>query len=196
MKSPLRGECRRRPPYLSIYLSIYLRGWAHESRPASLHSKGRRRRAEGISLRRGAPLRRSAPKCRVAFSPPAPPSWAYGGNVCAARRVIEARRPRSYGENRPLRRPLPGKRRESPLTAGGGARNISPCAADGRKRRGGAARDAPGTLKTGYRGITDRNACGAPAGQGCRRRSPTRDQFHKGPYPGSRTIIPMAFSLF
>lgn len=29
------------------------------------------------------------------------PSWAYGGNVCGARRVIEVYRPRSYGENGP-----------------------------------------------------------------------------------------------
>ena len=59
--------------------------------------------------------------------------------------------PQVVRRKRPTRRPFPGKRRESPLTAGGGARNISPCAADGRKRRGGAL-DAPGTLKTGYRG--------------------------------------------
>ena len=62
---------------------------------------------------------------------------------------------------RPLRRPFPGKRRESPLTAGGGARNISPCAADGRKRRGGAL-DAPGTLKTGYRGKRIGTRAGPP----------------------------------
>ena len=29
------------------------------------------------------------------------PSWAYGGNVYETRRAIEARRPRSYGENVP-----------------------------------------------------------------------------------------------
>lgn len=52
------------------------------------------------------------------------------GNRSASPQVVRLKRP--------LRRPFPGKRRESPLTAGGGARNISPCAADGRKRRGGA----------------------------------------------------------
>ena len=29
------------------------------------------------------------------------PSWAYGGNVCVARRAIEVYRPSSYGENGP-----------------------------------------------------------------------------------------------
>ena len=77
------------------------------------------------------------------------------GNQSASPQVVRRKRP--------MRSPFSGKRRERPLTAGGGARNISPCAADGRKRRGGAL-GAPGTLKTGYRGITDRNACGAPAG--------------------------------
>ena len=85
---------------------------------------------------------------------------------------------------RPLRRPFPGKRRERPLTAGGGARNISPCAADGRKRRGGAL-DAPGTLKTGYRGITDRNACGAPAGEGAGGDLRRETNSKRNPIPGS-----------
>ena len=187
MKSPLRGECRRRPPYLSIYLSIYLRGWAHESRPASLHSKGRRRRAEGISLRRG------APKCKVAFSPPAPFLGLWRecvrgpkGDRSASSQVAEGKRP--------LRRSLPGKRRESPLTAGGGARNISPCAADGRKRRGGAL-DAPGTLKTGYRGKRIGTRAGPPPAW-CRRRSPTRDQFQEEPDPGFRPSFRWLFLYF
>ena len=62
---------------------------------------------------------------------------------------------------RPMWRPFPGKRPDSPLTAGGGARSISPCAADGRKRRGGAL-DAPGTLKTGYRGKRIGTRAGPP----------------------------------
>ena len=69
--------------------------------------------------------------------------------------------PQVVRRKRPLRRPFPGKRRESPLTAGGGARNISPCAADGRKRRGGAL-GAPGTLKTGYRGKRIGTRAGPP----------------------------------
>ena len=75
------------------------------------------------------------------------------GNQSASSQVVRRKRP--------LRRPFPGKRRESPLTAGGGARNISPCAADGRKRRGGAL-DAPGTLKTGYRGKRIGTRAGPP----------------------------------
>ena len=75
------------------------------------------------------------------------------GNRSASSQVVRRKRP--------LRRPFPGKRRESPLTAGGGARNISPCAADGRKRRGGAL-DAPGTLKTGYRGKRIGTRAGPP----------------------------------
>ena len=122
-------------------------------------------------------------------------SWAYGGNVCAVRRAIEARRPRSYGESSPLMRPFPGKRRESPLTAGGGARNISPCAADGRKRRGGAAKDAPGTLKTGYRGKRIGTRAGPPPAW-CRRRSPTRDQFQEEPDPGFRPSFRWLFLYF
>ncbi len=69
--------------------------------------------------------------------------------------------PQVARRKRPTRRPFPGKRRESPLTAGGGARNISPCAADGRKRRGGAL-GAPGTLKTGYRGKRIGTRAGPP----------------------------------
>ena len=69
--------------------------------------------------------------------------------------------PQVVRRKRPMRRPLSGKRRESPLTAGGGARNISPCAADGRKRRGGAL-GAPGTLKTGYRGKRIGTRAGPP----------------------------------
>ena len=103
--------------------------------------------------------------------------------------------PQVVRRKRPMRRPFPGKRRESPLTAGGGARNISSCAADGRKRRGGAL-DAPGTLKTGYRGKRIGTRAGPPpakdAGGDLRRETNSI----KGPYPGPRTIIPMAFSLF
>ena len=109
------------------------------------------------------------------------------GNRSASPQVVRLKQP--------LKRPFPGKRRDSPLTAGGGARNISPCAADGRKRRGGAL-DAPGTLKTGYRGITDRNACGAPAGDDAGGDLRRETNSIKGPDPGLRTIIPMAFSLF
>ena len=69
--------------------------------------------------------------------------------------------PQVVRRKRPLRRSFSGKRRERPLTAGGGARNISPCAADGRKRRGGAL-DAPGTLKTGYRGKRIGTRAGPP----------------------------------
>ena len=69
--------------------------------------------------------------------------------------------PQVVRRKRPLSRPFPGKRRERPLTAGGGARNISPCAADGRKRRGGAL-GAPGTLKTGYRGKRIGTRAGPP----------------------------------
>ena len=102
--------------------------------------------------------------------------------------------PQVVRRKRPSRRPFSGKRRERPLTAGWGARNISPCAADGRKRRGGAL-DAPGTLKTGYRGITDRNACGAPPARS-RRRSPTRDQFQEEPDPGFRPSFRWLFLYF
>ncbi len=75
------------------------------------------------------------------------------GNRSASPQVVRLKRP--------MRRPFPGKRRERPLTAGGGARNISPCAADGRKRRGGAL-GAPGTLKTGYRGKRIGTRAGPP----------------------------------
>ena len=108
------------------------------------------------------------------------------GNRSASPQVVRLKRP--------MRRPFPGKRRERPLTARGGARNISPCAADGRKRRGGAL-GAPGTLKTGYRGKRIGTRAGPPPAWS-RRRSPTRDQFQEEPDPGLRTIIPMAFSLF
>lgn len=152
-----------------------------------MHSKGRRRRAEGISLRRG------APKCRVAFSPPAPflGLWrecvrGTKGNRSALPQVVRLKRP--------LRRPFPGKRRERPLTAGGGARNISPCAADGRKRRGGAL-GAPGTLKTGYRGKRIGTRAGPPPAWS-RRRSPTRDQFHRGPTQGPGPSFRWLFLYF
>ena len=93
--------------------------------------------------------------------------------------------PQVVRRKRPLRRPFPGKRRDSPLTAGGGARNISPCAADGRKRRGGAAKDAPGTLKTGYRGKRIGTRAGPPpakdAGGDLRRETNSM----RNPIPGS-----------
>ena len=114
--------------------------------------------------------------------------------MCAGLEGHQSASPQVVRRKRPLRRPFSGKRRESPLTAGGGARNISPCAADGRKRRGGAL-DAPGTLKTGYRGKRIGTRAGPPPAWS-RRRSPTRDQFHEEPDPGLLTIIPMAFSLF
>lgn len=98
------------------------------------------------------------------------------GNQSASSQVVRRKQP--------LRRPFSGKRRESPLTAGGGARNISPCAADGRKRRGGAL-GAPGTLKTGYRGITDRNACGAPAGEDAGGDLRRETNSKRSPIPGS-----------
>ena len=102
--------------------------------------------------------------------------------------------PQVVRRKRPLRRPFPGKRRESPLTAGGGARNISPCAADGRKRRGGAL-GAPGTLKTGYRGKRIGTRAGPPPAWS-RRRSPTRDQFHEEPDPGLRPSFRWLFLYF
>ena len=102
--------------------------------------------------------------------------------------------PQVERRKRPLRRPFSGKRRERPLTAGGGARNISPCAADGRKRRGGAL-DAPGTLKTGYRGKRIGTRAGPPPAWS-RRRSPTRDQFHEEPDPGFRPSFRWLFLYF
>ena len=108
------------------------------------------------------------------------------GNRSASSQVVRLKRP--------LRRPFPGKRRESPLTAGGGARNISPCAADGRKRRGGAL-GAPGTLKTGYRGKRIGTRAGPPPAWS-RRRSPTRDQFHEEPDPGFRPSFRWLFLYF
>ena len=102
--------------------------------------------------------------------------------------------PQVVRRKRPMWRPFPGKRRESPLTAGGGARNISPCAADGRKRRGGAL-DAPGTLKTGYRGRRIGTRAGPPPA-----RMPAEISDERPIPRGTRsrvpTIIPMAFSLF
>ena len=112
---------------------------------------------------------------------PAPPPSALPGlmeGMCAWLEGHQSASPQVVRRKRPLRRPFSGKRRESPLTAGGGARNISPCAADGRKRRGGAL-GAPGTLKTGYRGKRIGTRAGPPPAWS-RRRSPTRDQFHKG----------------
>ena len=159
-----------------------------------MHSKGRRRRAEGIPLRRGAPCG-EAPLYAGSHSRLQAPVPGLMEGMCAGREGHQSALPQFVRLKRPLRRPFPGKRRESPLTAGGGARNISPCAADGRKRRGGAL-DAPGTLKTGYRGITDRNACGAPAGEDAGGDLRRETNSIKGPYPGPRTIIPMAFSLF
>ena len=160
-----------------------MRGRAHESRPASFYSKGRRRRAEGIPLRRGAPCGEAPLNAGSHSRLPAPflGLWrecvrGTKGNRSASHQVVRRKRP--------LRRPFPGKRRESPLTAGGGARNISPCAADGRKRRGGAL-DAPGTLKTGYRGITDRNACGAPAGDEAGGDLRRETNSMRNPIPGS-----------
>ena len=108
------------------------------------------------------------------------------GNRSASPQVVRLKRP--------MRRPFPGKRRERPLTAGGGARNISPCAADGRKRRGGAL-DAPGTLKTGYRGKRIGTRAGPPPAWS-RRRSPTRDQFHRGPTQGPGPSFRWLFLYF
>ena len=120
------------------------------------HSKGRRRRAEGIPLPYGEAPLNAGSHSRL----PAPflGLWrecvrGTKGNRSASPQVVRRKRP--------LRRPFSGKRREIPLTAGGGARNISPCAADGRKRRGGAL-DAPGTLKTGYRGKRIGTRAGPP----------------------------------
>ena len=160
MKSPLRGECRRRSPYLSIYLSIYLRDRVQRECPASLHSKGRRRRAEGIRLRRGAPCG-EVPLNAGLHSRLLTPLLGLWRECVRGPKGNRSASPQVVRRKRPLRRLFSGKRRDSPLTAGGGARNISPCAADGRKRRGGAL-DAPGTLKTGYRGKRIGTRAGPP----------------------------------
>ena len=114
--------------------------------------------------------------------------------MCAGREGHQSALPQFVRLKRPLRRPFPGKRRESPLTAGGGARNIPPCAADGRKRRDGAL-DAPGTLKTGYRGKRIGTRAGPPPAWS-RRRSPTRDQFQEEPDPGFRPSFRWLFLYF
>ena len=108
------------------------------------------------------------------------------GNQSASSQVVRLKRP--------LRRPFPGKRRERPLTAGGGARNISPCAADGRKRRGGAL-DAPGTLKTGYRGKRIGTRAGPRrhgAGGDLRRETNSK----RSPIPGSGPSFRWLFLYF
>ena len=95
---------------------------------------------------------------------PTPPPSALPGlmeGMCAGHEGHQSASPQVVRRKRPMMRHFSGKRRESPLTAGGGARNISPCAADGRKRRGGAL-DAPGTLKTGYRGRRIGTRAGPP----------------------------------
>ena len=103
--------------------------------------------------------------------------------------------PQVVRQKRPLRRPFPGKRRESPLTAGGGARNISPCAADGRKRRGGAL-DAPGTLKTGYRGKRIGTRAGPPPAMRPAEISDERPIPLRSPIPGSEPSFRWLFLYF
>ena len=159
-----------------------------------MHSKGRRRRAEGIPLRRGAPCG-EAPLYAGSHSRLPTPFLGLWRECVRGPKGNRGASPQVIWRKRPIRRPFSGKRRESPLTAGGGARNISPCAADGRKRRGGAL-DAPGTLKTGYRGITDRNACGAPAGEGAGGDLRRETNSIKEPDPGLRPSFRWLFIYF
>ena len=66
MKSPLRGECRRRSPYLSIYLSE--RPGAREKRSASSYSKGGTIEPGNISAWQKATIYSDAPTSSADFA--------------------------------------------------------------------------------------------------------------------------------
>ena len=146
-----RWESRRvraLPKIKSLQLSNELQHWDDSPLIKVNISEGAgRQRAPGPF--RVAAQPRPSSRARAWAGCAEPPTWGYGGDVNALRRSLESRSPRSpcigAGLSRESSGEIPGK----PLTAGGGARNISPCAADGRKRPTGARRP-PGTLKTGY----------------------------------------------
>ena len=144
--------------YLSIYLfiSIYLferPGATRVARPLCI--------ARGVAVGRRESVCGEAPLNAGSHSRLPTPFLGLWRECVRGTKGNRSVSPQVVWRKRPLRRPFSGKRRESPLTAGGGARNISPCAADGRKRRGGAL-DAPGTLKTGYRGKRIGTRAGPP----------------------------------